>query len=84
MLKSSNTNSLADEWIKVASPMLDKMESKTMHNHKKVTNRGNRSKTLSEVEPVQNSIKNLQSFLEISPVHMQNPPSHKLQDHAYE
>ena len=64
--------------------MLDKMESKTMHNHKKVINRGNRSKTLSEVEPVQNSIKNLQSFLEISPVHMQNPPSHKLQDHAYE
>ena len=84
MLKSSNTNSLADEWIKVASPMLDKMESKTMHNHKKVINRGNRSKTMSEVEPVQNSIKNLQSFLEISPVHMQNPPSHKLQDHAYE
>ena len=62
--------------------MLDEMESKTMHNHKKVINRGNRSKALSEVEPVQNSVKNLQSFLEISPVRKQNLPSHKPQNHA--
>ena len=56
--------------------MLNEMESKTMHNHKKVINRGNRSKALSEVEPVQNSVKNLQSFLEISPVRKQNLSSH--------
>ena len=40
---------------------------------KKVIDRGKRSKTLSEVKPVENINKNLQSFLEIS-----------LRDHAYE
>ena len=33
---------------------------------KKVIDRGKRSKTLSEVKPVENISKNLQSFLEIS------------------
>ena len=37
---------------------------------KKVINRGKRSKTLSEVKPVENINKNLQSFLEISPVNI--------------
>ena len=41
--------------------MLDEIESKT----KKVIDRGKRSKTLSEVKPVENISKNLQSFLEI-------------------
>ena len=35
---------------------------------KKVTDRGKRSKILSEVKPVENISKNPQSFLEISPV----------------
>ena len=35
---------------------------------KKVIDRGKRSKTLSEVKPVKNITKNLQSFLEISHV----------------
>ena len=51
---------------------------------KKVINRGKRSKTLSEVKPVQNISKNLQSFLEISLVQKVLLPSHKLRDHAYE
>ena len=51
---------------------------------KKVIDRGKRSKTLSEVKPVENINKNLQSFLEISPVQKEVLPSHKLQDHAYE
>ena len=34
---------------------------------KKVIDRGERSKTLSEVKPVENISKNLQSFLERSP-----------------
>ena len=34
----------------------------------KVISRGKRSKTLNEVKPVENISKNLQSFLEISPV----------------
>ena len=46
--------------------------------------RGKRSKTLSEVKPVENINKNLQSFLEISPVQKEVLLSHKLQDHAYE
>ena len=46
--------------------------------------RGKRSKTLSEVKPVENISKNLQSFLEISPVQKEVLLSHKLRDHAYE
>ena len=42
------------------------------------------SKTLSEVKPVENISKNLQSFLEISPMQKEVLPSDKLQDHAYE
>ena len=51
---------------------------------KKVINRGKRSKTLIEVKPVKNINKNLQSFLDISPVQKEAHLSHKLQDHAYE
>ena len=46
--------------------------------------RGKRSKTLSEVKLVENISKNLQSFLEISPVRKKTLPSYKLRDHAYE
>ena len=47
--------------------------------------RGKRSKTLSEVKPIENISKNLQeTFLEISPVQEEFLLSHKLQDHAYE
>ena len=63
--------------------MLAKMESKTMHKDE-VINRGKRSKTLSEVKRVENISKNLQTFLEISPMEKQVLLSHKLQDHAYE
>ena len=51
---------------------------------KKVIGRGKRSKTLSEVKPVESISKNPQSFLEISPVQKKVVLSHKLQDHAYE
>ena len=50
---------------------------------KKVINRGKTSKTLREVKPVENINKNLQSFLEISPVQKEVLVSHKLRDHAY-
>ena len=50
----------------------------------KVIDSGKRSKTLSEVKPVENIIKNSQSFLEISPVQKEILLSHKLQDHTYE
>ena len=50
----------------------------------KVINRGEISKTLSEVKPVENISKNLQNFLEISPEQKEVLPSHKLEDHAYE
>ena len=46
--------------------------------------RGKRRKTLSEVKPVENISKNLQSFLEISPVQKEVLPLHKLRDRAYE
>ena len=46
-------------------------------------NRG-KSKTLSEVKPVENIRKNLQSFLESFPVQKEVLHSHKLQDYAHE
>ena len=45
---------------------------------------GKRSKTMSEVKPVENKSKNLQSFLEISQVQKEVLLLHKMQDHAYE
>ena len=51
---------------------------------KKMIDRGKKSKTLSEVKPVKNTRKNLQSFLEISPMQKEVLLSHKLQDCAYE
>ena len=53
--------------------MLDVRESKPCIKTKKVINRGKRSKS-----------KNLQSFLEISPVEKEVFSSHTLRDHAYE
>ena len=55
-----------------------KQSQKTYTKTKKVINRG-KSKTLSEVKPAENESKNLQSFLEISPMEKQVIPSHKLQ-----
>ena len=51
---------------------------------KMVIDRGKKSKTPSEVKPVENIIKNLQSFLEISPVQKEVFLSQKLRDHGYE
>ena len=51
---------------------------------KKVIDRGKRSKMLSEVKQVKNISKNLQNFLERSPMQKEDLPSHKLRDHAYE
>ena len=51
---------------------------------KKVIDRGKRSKTLSEVKPVKNISKNLQSFLEISHMQKEVFPLHKLQESAHE
>ena len=65
--------------------MLDEIESKSVHKDKdKVINIGKRSMTLSEVKQVRNISKNLQSFLEISPMQKEVLLEHKLRDHAYE
>ena len=45
---------------------------------KKVINRGKSSKTLSEVKPVKNISKNLESFVEISPMQKEVLLYHKL------
>ena len=59
-----------------------KQNQKLCIKRKKVINRGKRSKTLSEVKPVENISKNQQSFLESSCV--EKEVLYKLQDHAYE
>ena len=51
---------------------------------KKLIDREKRTKTLHEIKPVKNIIKNLPSFLEISPVEKEVLLSHKQQDHAHE
>ena len=51
---------------------------------KKVIDEGKKSKTLSDIKPVENISKNLQRFLEISPMLKEVPPSHKLEVLAYE
>ena len=61
-----------------------KQNQKPCTKTKKMIDRGKRSKTLSEVKPVENITKNLQSFLEINPVQKEVLPQHKLRDHAYE
>ena len=58
--------------------MLDEIESKTMHKAEEGVNRGKRSKTQSEIKPVENINKNLQSSLEVSPVQKEVLLSHKL------
>ena len=75
---------LADVLIERTSSILDEIESKTVLNDKEGIDTGRRSNTLSEVKQVENISKNLQSFLEISPVQKEALPSHKLRDHAYE
>ena len=51
---------------------------------KKVVNKGKRLKTLSEVNAVEHTNKNPQSFLEINSVQKKVLPPHRLQNHAYE
>ena len=58
--------------------MLVEIASKSVILMKKVIDRGK------VVKPVENISKNLQNFLDISPVQIEVLPSHKLQDHAYE
>ena len=58
--------------------MLVEIASKSVILMKKVIDRGK------VVKPVENISKNLQNFLEISPVQIEVLPSHKLEDHAYE
>ena len=49
-----------------------------------MTDRGKRSKTLSEVKLVKNISKNPLNFLEISLMQKEALISHKLQDYAFE
>ena len=60
-------STLAYGLIERTPSMLAKIESKTVHKDE-VINRRKRSTTLSEVKQVKNIRKNLQTFLEISPV----------------
>ena len=77
-LKSLKTNKLVDGLIKRTSSMLMKQNQNLCTKTKMVIDRGKRSKTLSEVKPVKNISKNLQNFLEISPVQKGVLLSHKL------
>ena len=79
--KEKNTSRWVDQknlicWMKLIQKQCRKM--------KKVIDREKRSKTLSEVKPVENISKNLQSFLDISSMQKEVLLSHKLQDHACE
>ena len=60
------------------------MDQKQCTKTKMVIDRGSRSKTPNKLNPVENKNKNSLNFLEKGPVQNEVPPSHKLQDHAYE
>ena len=83
-VKFQKANTLAEGLITRISSMLDEIDQKTCITIKKVIDRGKRSKTLSEVKLVENISKNLQSFLERSPVQKEIFLSNNLQDHGYE
>ena len=61
-----------------------KWNKKSCIKTKKVIDREKRSKALSEVKPVENISKNLQSFLDTTRVQKQVLLLHKLEDHVYE
>ena len=48
---------------------------------KREIDKGKRSKTLNEVKPAENIIKNPQSFLQVNLIQKEIFPSHKLQHH---
>ena len=83
-VKFQKANTLAEGLITRISSMLDEIDQKPCITIKKVIDRGKRSKTLSEVKLVENISKNLQSFLERSPVQKEIFLSNNLQDHGYE
>ena len=72
-------------WVDCENPIYDKKTriKKPHITTKKVINSRKTGKTMSEVKPVENISKNLQSFLEIISVQKDVLLSHKLQDHAY-
>ena len=79
MLQSPKTKTLADKLTERISSMLDEIKSKTMHKDEEGDGWGiKRSKTLSELKPVKNISKNLQSFLEISSMQNEAPESFRI------
>ena len=83
-VKFQKANTLAEGLITRISSMLDEIDQKPCTTIKNVIDRGKRSKALSEVKLVENMSKNLQSFLERSPVQKEIFLSNNLQDHGYE
>ena len=83
-VKFQKANTLAEGLITRISSMLDEIDQKPCITIKNVIDRGKRSKALSEVKLVENISKNLQSFLERSPVQKEIFLSNNLQDHGYE
>ena len=79
MLQSPKTKTLADKLTERISSMLDEIKSKTMHKDEEGDGwRIKRSKTLSELKPVKNISKNLQSFLETSSMQKEAPESFRI------
>ena len=79
MLQSPKTKTLADKLTERISSMLDEIKSKTMHKDEEGDGwRIKRSKTLSQLKPVKNISKNLQSFLEISSMQKEAPESFRI------
>ena len=86
-VKVSKDKILADgliEWTTEPHLCWMKQNQKPCTKTKKVIDKGKKGKTLSEVKPIENMSKNLQSFLVISLMQKEVLPPHKLRDHAYE
>ena len=61
-----------------------KLHQKLCKKKRSVIDRGKRNKTPNEVKPAKNIYKNPWSFLGTGLEQNEVPPSHNLQDHAYE
>ena len=78
MISSPKTNAVVYGLIEGTSSMLNEINQNLCIKMKKLINRGKRSKTLSEVKPVESIAKYLQSFLVTSSMQKEVLPSHKL------
>ena len=78
-VKISKNKHISRRFSERTSSMLDEIEWKTLHKDK-----GDQYRKKTEWSKASQKYNNPQNLLDIHPMQKEVPPSHKLQDHAYE